>query len=365
MRILFAAGGTAGHINPAIAVAQYFSEYDTSSECLFAAVPGGMEEELVRKAGYQTAAIRVQGLKRSISLENIKCVAKIPRALKRADQIIEDFSPDAVFATGGYLSFPIVWTASAHNIPCFLHESNAIAGLSIKLLSRRADAVLLNYMSAADTLSKRCHIYHVGNPLRSSFKLQGYAHARRALGISDERFTVLSFGGSLGAERINNACLTAAGSLKHEIPHLLWHHVTGKDKYPAVVDTAAQHGVNGGILLHPYLDNMATYMAAADMVICRAGAVTLTELSALGKAAVLIPYPKATGNHQSHNAFTLTNKDAALLIDDNELSSEALQNAIITLWKNRKRRKELEENIRNLYVPNACEKIAEIMFKNL
>ncbi len=360
MRILFAAGGTAGHINPAIAVAQYLRETE-KADCLFVAVPGGMEERLVAEAGFSTVPLRIQGLKRRLSLDNLRRICAIPGAIRRAKQILRDFVPDAVFATGGYLSFPVVWAASGRHIPCYLHESNAVAGFSIRLLSKRANAVLLNYLTAASTLSKKCCIHHVGNPLRSAFRTQGRAQARRCLGIRDNTCVILSFGGSLGASKLNEVCLSTAEHLLPVFPNLAWHHVTGRDKYD---DIAGAHSTTP-VSLHPYLDNIATYMAAADVVISRAGAVTLTELSALGKTAVLIPYPNAAGNHQVKNARVYQKAESAIVIEEHELTEEGLKETILDLLKHPQKRKKYEERIKHLYVPDSVKNIAKILKKSL
>ncbi len=364
MRILFAAGGTAGHINPAIAVAQHLTMTVPGTECLFTATPTGMENRLVSNAGFQTTEIRIQGFKRSLSPDNLRRLLRVPAAVKRAQEILNTFQPNVIFATGGYMSFPIVWAASARHIPCILHESNAVAGMSIKLLARRADAVLLNYPSAAASLPRHCILHHVGNPLRREFHAQTHAHARRQLKIPDHAFMVLSFGGSLGAAHMNHACVEASSMLAARIPSLLWHHATGKDKYEELSRFAKEKAASQALCLHPYLDEMACYMAAADIVVSRAGAVTLTELSSLGKAAILVPYPHATHNHQSKNAEALASQGAAVVIRDYLLNGQTLTDAIETFWKSPEARKKAEVSIRKLYVPDSVEKITKII-KNI
>ncbi len=367
MRILFAAGGTAGHINPAIAVAEYLKMHCDDTEILFACVPGGMEERLVPQAGFQTTPINIRGLKRSFSLENIHRIAMIPAALRRADAIVKDFSPDVVFATGGYLSYPIVKAAKHHGIPCILHESNAVPGISVKLLSGKANCVLLNYQSAKQYLNKKCHTVYVGNPLRHAFQVQTYSHARRKLNIPDNTFVILSFGGSLGASRLNECCALAMHKLNKQNRPVLWFHATGKEKYEEMKKFCHEHELvlSDNVKLYPYLDDIPLRMASADLVISRAGAVTLTELSALGKASVLIPFPGAAANHQMHNAEVLKNENAAMVIPDNSLSGEELYDTIIFLLNDKNRRKKLSENIRQFYNPNVLLQIHKIIEKCL
>ncbi len=365
MRILFAAGGTAGHINPAIAVAEYMRDENKGHEFLFAAVPGGMEEILVSKAGFAITPIKIKGIQRRLTLENIRRLTMIPAAMRRGNAIIREFKPDVVFATGGYLSFPIVKAAKRHGIPYILHESNALPGATVKLLSKSASYVLLNHPTTAQYLNSKCHTAYVGNPLRADFKMLNKAEARRKLGISDGLFMILSFGGSLGAEKINQVCIQTMKTLLSEEPTIIWHHACGKDKYEECMRENKKILKSNRILLSPFFEDIPLRMAAADLVISRAGAVTLTELSALGKASVLIPYPLAAKDHQTKNAEIFEERGAAIVIKEDALDHKSLTLVIKSMKNNRRGRSKYEENMHRQYVPRASHKIAKYIEKSL
>ncbi len=354
MRIFFAAGGTAGHINPAIAVAQYIQTKPDTNEFLFAAVPGGMEERLVSEAGFKTVPIKIYGLKRAFSLENIKRIWMIPGAVHAAKKILQSFAPQLVFATGGYLSYPVICAAKKLNIPCVIHESNATPGLSVKLLAKKAELVLTGFADTKQALHKKCITEQVGIPLRSDFESMTRPVARRMLGVPDGCVSILSYGGSLGAEKMNQMLLPCMKEMLTKYPNFRWTHACGKNKYEMCMAHAKNLGIASSphITLLPYIDQMALQMASADIVISRAGAITLAELSRLGKAAILIPFPGATGDHQTKNAEALFAAGSCIFIPEKDLTSELLFQKIQNMIDHPARRKTMERNIRTFFPTN-------------
>lgn len=332
MKILFACGGTAGHINPALSVADSLCARYPETEVLFAGNPNGMEARLVPKAGYPFAPIEVAGIQRKISGKNIvrnaKALYLLAKSGPRATEIIKQFEPDIVMGTGGYVSGPIVRRAHKLGYKTITHEQNAYPGVTTKLLAPDVDKILL----AMEGAKKHIHIKDeskfvmTGNPVREAIFSADRELSRMRMGIGD-RICVLSFGGSLGAHRINEAIADVmkwhnGGSNIHHI------HATGSYDYDDFLKMMEERGIDnapgGHIDVREYIDNMPTCLAAADIVICRAGAITLSELECAGRASILIPSPNVAENHQYHNAMELVNNGAAEILEEKDLSGESL-----------------------------------------
>ena len=326
MKILLSGGGTAGHINPAIAIAQILSRAYPSASIEFVGTPCGMEGELVRRAGFKMHELAVEGLSRKATLRNIRVVARALLATKNAEKLLEAEKPSLVIGTGGYVCFPLLYAAERRKIPTVIHESNAYPGLVVKLLAKKADKVLLNFPSCGDHLPKCSRKIITGNPLRAGFEGLERTEARKKLSIKEGEKLLISFGGSLGAEKINNTMALAIPCLYRKYPDLHIVHATGKKNYSSFLklfDSYFKADAKRVDIL-PYLEDMASYMTAADLLICRSGAMTLSEAAYTATPAILIPYPGATGDHQTKNAMTLAEQKAAVLIPDADLSPERL-----------------------------------------
>ncbi len=371
MRILLAGGGTGGHINPAISIANEIKAHHPDAEFLFAATPHGMENTLVPKAGYNVAHIKVAGFKRSFSpsdiIHNFKSLGYLMTASSRAKKIIDDFKPDAVIGTGGYLSGPILLAAQKKKIPTFIHEANAFPGVTTKALAKNADVIMLAFPEAKKYLPEGKHYEVVGIPVRQEFITTSKSEARKELGL-DENFTILSFGGSQGALRINEiaADIMKWHSEKGEINHIHGYGKHGKDTFPEMLK---ERNIDieklPRIEIKEYIDNMHLYVAAADIVISRAGASTIMELEVAGKASVLVPYPYAAENHQYHNAKVLSDADASILIEEKNYNREKLIEKLNELYENPERLKEFSQNASSLAVLDTNERIYNIIMSKL
>lgn len=353
MNVAFAAGGTGGHINPALAIADKLKEVFPDTNILFIGSPDGLEAKLVKKAGYDFAPVKMAGIQRKLTPHNIKlnfqAVHYYLNAGKRIRKIFDGFSPDLVIGTGGYVTGTVLKTALKCKIKTALHESNSLPGVSTKMLASKADLVMLGTEDAKKHLSecKRCVV--TGNPLRNNIPIEEKSAARKRLGLPD-CLTILSAGGSQGASRINEAVvhLLAYEQKKGSINHIHGYGKHGKDTF---MQSLAENGVdpnNEHFIIREYIDNMYTCMCASDLIITRAGAMTLTELTAIGRASILIPYPYAAENHQYYNALTLQNTNAGRIIDDKELTGAVLIDTVTKLADDPELLKLMSENAAKL-----------------
>lgn len=365
MRILLTGGGTGGHINPAIAIAQYLREHYKDTAILYAGTPTGMEAGLVRKAGFDFAPIEVKGFSRSFLprdiLHNISAVQKAIAAKSRARSIIKGFRPDIVVGTGGYVSGPVVLEAAKMGIKTAIHEQNAFPGVTNRLLASRVDIVFSAVAEAKSRLESAKRFEIVGNPIRESVILKSPAEAKRELKL-DDKFTILSYGGSLGATGINllAADLMEWHSQEKQINHIHAYGRNGKEKFPAML---RERGVllkdNPRIRTLEYIDNMDTCMAAADLLICRSGAITISEVEATGKPAIFVPSPNVTENHQYHNAMVLVNKGAAMILEEKEYSGQKVVSMVKDLCEHKEKLSELSKNASELAILDTSKRICE------
>ncbi len=351
MRVLLTGGGTAGHINPALAIAEIVRRKDPQAEILFVGIRGGKEEDLVPREGYALKYVNVMGIQRSLSLKNGKALwlAVTSPYAKRTTDILDEFRPDVVIGTGGYACWPIMAAAARRGIPTALHESNAKPGLAVRRLQKRVDRIWINFPQTADKLkTKKEKILRVGNPLRGGFGTVPKAEARRKLGIPSDQHFILSFGGSLGAENLNLAMLDVMHDAVARDQSLLCVHATGKRDFETTRKRFSELGLeeHKNCVLTDYIYDMPLRMAAADVIISRAGAMTLSELSRLGKAAILVPSPYVADNHQFENAKALADAGAGILVEESTLKDGALTQALCGLLKNGEERRRMETKIK-------------------
>ncbi len=358
MKVLFCGGGTSGHISPAIAIAEYLLEKENKCDIRFVGRLNGFENSAVKKAGYKLYELDICGFERKISPKNVRNFFKLLISLKKSKKIISEFRPDIVIGTGGYVTWPVVKTAAKNGIPTLIHETNAYPGLVTRTLSKKVDKVLLNIPEAAVHLSDKCHIKIVGNPVKKDFYTKSRLSARRETGIKNDEFLIVSFGGSGGAEKLNKVIIefvTQYSSKKTNVKHI---HACGKKYYKNCKDILNSYQTPlHGITLCEYIENMPVLLKAADLVIARSGAMTLSELSAASAAAVLIPSPNVTNNHQYLNAKNLADKNAALLIEEKDLNVNILINTVESLRCNKRKQSELKNNISAVYRNNSTELI--------
>lgn len=366
LKVLLAGGGTAGHVNPALAIAEIIKSRRPDAEFAFAGNPEKLEAKLVPQAGYKFYPITVEGFQRRLSGENIKrnlhAAACLLKTGSRSKEIINDFKPDLVIGTGGYVAGPIVRQAAKMGIKTAIHEQNAYPGVTNKLLSRYADAVMLTVEEAKQYLDPRIEYSVTGLPVRSGFSRITKEQARRELGFDDDTVCILSTGGSLGAGAINSTVLDLIAWYKKEgikVNHI--HSYGGNGRETEFEKCLAEKGValeeNKHLIVKEYISNMPTCMAAADLVISRCGANALTELEAMGRGSILVPSPIVAGNHQYHNGMVLQKAGAAIVIEQKELTSEWLIDTVKSLLDDRARLASLSENAAKLYITDTNDRI--------
>lgn len=356
MRVLMTGGGTGGHINPAIAIAKTILKNQPDSEIAFVGTPRGMENRLVPKEGFKLYHIDIRGLKRSLSLSNFRTLGLMITSVGKAKKLIREFRPDICIGTGGYVCWPLIKAASEMGIPTALHESNALAGVAVKMLAPHVDILFTNFEQTASQITKCKRIVHVGNPLKNGFSDITHEDARKQLGFDGKyRYSVISCGGSLGAEKINSSVLEMMAQYSRKHPELYHLHQCGVSNYDTVKAEFDRLGLSEypNLKLVDYIYDMPVRLAAADVVINRAGAMTISELAALEKPTILIPSPNVTDNHQYKNAKVLADAGAAVMIEEKNLSEGVLAQEIDSLLANREKRRILSENFGCFAVRNA------------
>lgn len=372
MKFLFATGGTAGHINPALAVASYIRDNYKDAEIMFIGTADHMESRLVPNAGFAFKTIEINGFKRSFSpkaiVANVKTVFKLVKSEQESKKIIRDFAPDVVIGFGGYVSGPVLQEAAKLHIPCCIHEQNAYPGITNKQLAKQVDRVMLTVEDAAKHLDCKNEPTVTGLPVRGELLNKSKKSAREELSVPDGKYLVLSFGGSLGAAPLNDSMFDIL--LRHADDGSVYHiHSVGTngaeylDKFvekgfERVSDTVVRKGT---VEVRKYIDNMDVCMAAADLVVGRAGASSLSEIEAMGKASILIPSPYVAENHQFHNAMALVNRNAARIIEEKDLTAESLSNMIDRLLSSQEQLFEIEKNAKSMAVLDSRERIADII----
>ena len=371
MRVLIACGGTGGHINPGLAIADIIKSKYPDTEFLFAGTPKGMEAKLVPAAGYRFETIKVAGFQRRISLENIgrnaKAVAYLITSGRRAKQIIEGFKPDIAIGTGGYAAGPVIRKAARMGIPTAIHEQNAYPGVTNKLLSKEVDHVMLTVKEALNFMDGSEFEHTVtGLPVRSNIKNSiSRAEARKKLGFNDD-FTILSFGGSLGAGCINE---TMTEAIKWHvgkdlaINHIHGYGGMGKDTFPQAMKAAGIPLKSNNLRITEYINDMDVCLAAADLVICRSGASTLAELEAAGRASILIPSPIVAGNHQYHNAMVLGKAGAAVVVEQKDASPKRIISEIEKLYNSPDTVAVMSQSAAKLHLSDTNERILAVIDK--
>ena len=358
MKIILCGGGTAGHVTPAIAIAESLLETRPDTQILFVGREGGEENLSVTKNGFELKTLKICGFERKISVKNIKNIYVAMSALRKARKLVTEYSPDVVIGTGGYVCWPILKGAQRLKIPTVIHESNASPGLTTKLLSSKCDRVLLNLPGSEKEFKRQDNIRIVGNPVRNDFLTKSRTASRKKLGLRERDIFIFSFGGSGGSERINSSVVALMQSHCTKNPNIRHIHACGR-KYFSEIKSSAPKLVSGsnGCIIKPYIDDMATMIAASDIVICRAGAMTIAEISAVGASAILIPSPNVTNNHQYKNAKLICDQNAALMIEESDLNERTLCDAVKKLENDLHLRKNFSENIKGFFVKDSKEKI--------
>ncbi len=362
MKILISGGGTGGHINPGIAIAKYFREMQPDCEILFVGTTHGLEGELIPKAGFDIKFIEVSGFKRKLCADTFKTVQKMFKGYSQSKKILKEFKPDAVIGTGGYVCGPVVYAASRLGIKTFVHEQNVIPGVTVKILARFSDIVFTSFSETDKYLDKK-NLVLSGNPIFGDILKFNRDDARKNLGF-DERPLILAYGGSLGAMKINDAVCDFLAKTASQGKYQLML-ATGKREFERVSEKLGTVAEFPNLRIVPYIYNMGECMAAADIVISRSGAMTVSELSAVGKSAILIPSPNVAHNHQEFNARSLEKVGAALVLPESELSGDSLSDAVNSLIEKPDEIKIMAENSKKAGITNATEIIYNTVMNTL
>ncbi len=355
MKVLISGGGTAGHINPGIAIAKYIRSKNPGCEILFIGTQKGLETRLVPRENFELKLIKVRGFRRKLSGDTFIAVKELFQGLHEARSIVKEFKPDIVIGTGGYVCGPVLFNAARMRIPTLIHEQNAFPGATNKILAKFVDKVAISFKESEKFFKNGRKVVFTGNPIRSEMLSADRKAARDKLGIENGKPLVVIFAGSRGAETIN-----------HTVSEMLRLH-REEDKYHILFATGeAQHekimkklgNINSKyIKVVPYIYDMADVLAASDLVIGRAGAITISELTALGVPSVLIPSPYVTANHQEYNARALEKQGAGIVILEKDLNHNVLYEQINELLGNKEKLKEMAENAKKMGITNASEQI--------
>lgn len=366
MRVILTGGGTAGHINPALAIAGYLKDKEPNTEILYVGKKSGMEEDLVKKAGFDFKGINITGFSRLKNLEgfkkNILTIKFLLESISKSKEIIKEFKPDICIGTGGYVSGPVLWAASNLKIPIIIHEQNAFPGITTKLLAKKADRVMLAFEAAKKYINKNSKISITGNPIRKEIIMASKKEARKKLNL-DNRPVVLSFGGSLGAKRINEAVMDLLLDVAKDdrFQHIHGYGRNGKWFISKLNENGIDLNKHKNFDIREYIDDMDTCLAASDLVISRSGAISLSEIEVQGKASILIPSPNVAENHQYHNAMVLVNNKAANIIEESYLSGEKLIKVVDEMLMDKEKLSEYRRNALRLAVIDANDRIYKVI----
>jgi UDP-N-acetylglucosamine--N-acetylmuramyl-(pentapeptide) pyrophosphoryl-undecaprenol N-acetylglucosamine transferase len=355
MKYLISGGGTGGHINPGLAIAKEIISNEPEAEILFVGTKNGLESRLVPREGFNIEYIEVKGFKRKFSADTFRTVGKLVKSFGSINRILKKFKPDAVIGTGGYVCGPVVLSAALKKIPTLVHEQNAFPGATNKILSHFADIVAISFEEARPKFRGKAKITLTGNPVKSELLTLDKTESRKKLGLDLDKPLVIIFGGSLGAEHINK-CVTEMINLHSEQIQYQLVVATGLNHYDSVMKEINVK-LPPYVRIEPYIYNMGEYLAGSDLAVCRGGAITLSELTALGVPSILVPSPYVAENHQEYNARALEHKGAAVVILQNQLDSEILYDQIHKLISNEGLRSKMSSDARNMGIRNASASI--------
>ncbi len=363
MKVVIAAAGTGGHINPGIAIANKIKQEEPNSNIIFIGTDRGLETDLVPRAGYELKKIDAHGIERKLTLSNLKNLYKTIKSIGKAKKILKEFNPNIVIGTGGYICMPVITAANKLKIPTMLHESNAFPGVSVKLLSKKVNTVLVGFEDAKERLPNAKKVVVTGTPTKikkRNISNNQILQIKKEIGLQDnQKPTVLIFGGSQGAQSINKSIINIITKKLNNTYQIIWS--VGQTQYDKIKEQLASQKIDieniQNVKVMPYIYNMEEMMNMVDLVVCRSGAMTITEISIVGKPAIFIPFPYATENHQEYNAKVLEKCEAAKIILDKDLNEEILNKTINSIISNKEIIEKMSKNANKVSIPNVEEKI--------
>lgn len=366
MRVIIAAAGTGGHINPGIAIANKIKKEQPDSEIIFLGTDRGLEKDLVSRAGYELKTVDAYGLSKEISIKNIGNMMKTLKGINQAKKIVKDFKPDIVIGTGGYICGSAILAAKKYQVPTILHESNAFPGKAVEMLSKKVDTILVAFQEAKNRILKAKNVVVTGTPVKiRDLKLTPLEKnkIKKEAGLKENKPMVLVFGGSQGAKAINDTITEIVNKKMNKNYQIMW--APGPAQFDIVKRNIKALSKLEEVKIVPYIYNMEEMMNVCDIIIARSGAMTITEISVVGKPAIFIPLPYVSQNHQEYNAKVLENVNAAKIILNKELSAQKLNDTINEMIIDDNKIKQMGENARKVAIHNVEDKIYEEIMKLL
>ena len=370
MRVLVSGGGSAGHINPALSIADKIKKENPDAVIEYVGTPKGMENNLVPKAGYKIHHVKVRGFVRKLTFKNFDAAVKAVTSVMEAKKIVKSFKPDIVIGTGGYVSWPVLKAASKLGVPTCIHEQNAFPGVTTRMLSKYVDKVMISFEESAKYFDNQEKLTLVGNPVSEKMLNADKALCREKLGLSENARVILSCGGSLGARPLNENVYELIKNYSLVKENVYHFHAVGNAGWPVqsalykelgFEETAPDTLKKGNVVVSRYIYNMHELLPASDVLVCRAGAMTLSEMACLKKASVIIPSPYVTNNHQYKNAKVLSDKGAGVLIEEKDLNGDILISAVNELVCDDKKRSEMEKAVGSFAVYDTLDRIYSIV----
>ncbi|MCI8964967.1 MAG: undecaprenyldiphospho-muramoylpentapeptide beta-N-acetylglucosaminyltransferase [Clostridia bacterium] len=362
MRVIIAAAGTGGHINPGIAIANKIKKEEPNSEIVFIGTNRGIENDLVPRAGYKLRTVEAYGLSKKISIETIKNNYKTLKGFKQAKKIVKEFNPDIVIGTGGYICGGVILSAHKLGIPTIIHESNAFPGKATKFLSKKLDRILVGFKETKNYLENMEKVVVTGTPTKVEKKnitIEEKEKLLKEINLSSKKPIVLVFGGSQGAQKINEALIELIKQKRNKTYQIFW--ATGPKQYEIVSEELKKNKYDINNLentsIVPYIYNMSDYMNISDLVVCRSGAMTITELALVGKPAIFIPLPSMSANRQIDNAKVMEKIGAAKIILNNEINADNLSLMLYNMFKDTDKLKQMGQNASTIATYNVEDKI--------
>lgn len=362
MRVLIAAAGSGGHINPAISIANKIMEEEKDSKIAFLGTDRGLENDLVPRAGYELKTIDAYGLSKKISIDNLKKMCKTFIGMREAKKIVKEFKPDIVIGTGGYICGAAVMAAKANKVPVLLHESNSFPGKAVKMASKKADTILVSFEDAKKRLPNCKNVVFTGTPVK--VKKQNYSINERlkiikSIGLNETKPIILIFGGSQGAQKINEALIEIIQQNKNKNYQIIW--ATGPKQFDIIKEELQNKNIDinniSNCKILPYIYNMEEVENISDVIVARSGAMTITEIANLSKPSILIPLPNVSNDHQMYNAKVLENIGAAKIIKNDELTGSILNTEIESIILDKNKCSEMGKNAYKVSNQDVEEKI--------
>ena len=360
MRVIIAAAGTAGHINPGLAIANKIKKEQPNSEIIFIGTSRGLENDLVPRAGYELKTIEAYGLSKKISFDNLKKLVKTFIGMGQAKKIVKQFKPDIVIGTGGYICGAVITAANKQGIPTLLHESNAFPGKAVKMLAKRTDTILVSFQDAKDRIPDAKNIVCTGTPVKIKKQNYGINEKNKIIkenGLNASKPIVLVYGGSQGAQKINEALTEIIKKKLNKNYQVIW--ATGPKQYDIIKEKLGEIDIENieNMKVVPYIYDMEKIMNIADLIVARSGAMTITEISNLGKASILVPLPNVSNNHQMYNAKVLEKINAAEIIENDNMNGELLNKTINEIVSDKEKIKLMGASAYSISIKDTQDKI--------